>query len=194
MNGNYYRRQLLSTLKYDSEIEYLESRGTQYINTNISANQIIRAQIEFSLGENLSTNNAITGASIGTSKRTSASFQSSGRFICTEYSKTSIPNLTTLQTNIIYNLDITFNDLNTTEHYALFARCVENANRTIGNARVHSAKLLDSNNDVLFDAIPVRIGQIGFMYDKVSNKLFSNSGTGKFILGPDVNSTIVVTQ
>jgi len=37
------------------------------------------------------------------------------------------------------------------------------------------------------DLIPVRVGQVGYMYDKISNKLFGNSGTGSFILGPDLD-------
>lgn len=34
--------------------------------------------------------------------------------------------------------------------------------------------------------IPVRIGQVGYMYDTISGQLFGNSGSGNFILGPDV--------
>lgn len=41
-------------------------------------------------------------------------------------------------------------------------------------------------NNLIMDLIPVRIGDIGYMYDKVSGKLFGNEGTGEFILGPDV--------
>ena len=37
------------------------------------------------------------------------------------------------------------------------------------------------------DFIPVRIGQTGYLFDKVSRQLFGNSGTGNFILGPDKN-------
>jgi hypothetical protein len=45
-------------------------------------------------------------------------------------------------------------------------------------------------NDVLvFDGIPVRIGATGYMYDRVSGQLFGNSGTGNFVLGPDVVPT-----
>jgi hypothetical protein len=41
-------------------------------------------------------------------------------------------------------------------------------------------------NDVLVrDMIPVRVGNVGYLYDKVSGQLFGNSGTGNFILGPD---------
>jgi len=41
------------------------------------------------------------------------------------------------------------------------------------------------NGKLVVDMIPVRIGTVGYMYDRVSGKLFGNSGTGEFILGPD---------
>lgn len=41
------------------------------------------------------------------------------------------------------------------------------------------------NGVIVRDFIPVRIGTTGYMYDKVSGKLFGNAGTGSFILGPD---------
>lgn len=40
---------------------------------------------------------------------------------------------------------------------------------------------------LVLDLIPVRIGQVGYMYDTVSGELFGNSGTGSFTLGPDKN-------
>lgn len=39
---------------------------------------------------------------------------------------------------------------------------------------------------LLHNYIPVRIGQVGYLYDRVSGTLFSNAGTGSFILGPDI--------
>ena len=42
------------------------------------------------------------------------------------------------------------------------------------------------NNGVkVYELIPVRIGQVGYLYDKVSGTLFGNNGTGSFTLGPD---------
>jgi hypothetical protein len=38
---------------------------------------------------------------------------------------------------------------------------------------------------------PVRLGQVGYLYDKVSGQLFGNAGTGNFILGPDKTSDAV---
>ena len=34
--------------------------------------------------------------------------------------------------------------------------------------------------------IPVRVGQVGYMYEEVSGLLYGNAGTGTFTLGPDV--------
>ena len=36
------------------------------------------------------------------------------------------------------------------------------------------------------DFIPVRVGQTGYLYDRVSGQLFGNLGSGDFILGPDI--------
>lgn len=54
---------------------------------------------------------------------------------------------------------------------------------TTGVVRISSVKIDDG---LTFDAIPVRVGNVGYMYDKVSGKLFGNAGTGDFILGPDI--------
>ena len=45
---------------------------------------------------------------------------------------------------------------------------------------------IENSGTTLFDGIPVRVGQVGYMYDRVSGQLFGNQGTGDFILGPDV--------
>jgi hypothetical protein len=39
---------------------------------------------------------------------------------------------------------------------------------------------------LIFDAIPVRVDTIGYLYDRVSGELFRNQGTGSFIIGPDL--------
>ena len=60
----------------------------------------------------------------------------------------------------------------------------------IGNStmqRLYYLKIVNGD-DVVLDLVPVRVGDEGFMYDRVSGKLFGNAGTGRFILGPDINS------
>lgn len=46
--------------------------------------------------------------------------------------------------------------------------------------------IITQDHSVVMDLIPVRVGQVGYMYDRVSGQLFGNSGTGNFILGPDI--------
>lgn len=53
--------------------------------------------------------------------------------------------------------------------------------------KISSFKLYRSGSLAL-DLIPVRKGTTGYLYDKVSNQLFGNSGTGNFILGNDVTT------
>lgn len=54
------------------------------------------------------------------------------------------------------------------------------------DSRIYSFKW-DKGDKTLLDLIPVRVGGEGFMYDKVSGKLFGNAGSGRFVLGPDIN-------
>lgn len=58
--------------------------------------------------------------------------------------------------------------------------------KTTGTAymRLYSYRWIKADKLIL-DLIPVRKGKEGFMYDKVSGKLYGNSGSGKFIVGPD---------
>jgi hypothetical protein len=35
------------------------------------------------------------------------------------------------------------------------------------------------------DFVPVRVGQVGYLYDRVSGTLYGNAGTGNFTVGPD---------
>jgi hypothetical protein len=60
------------------------------------------------------------------------------------------------------------------------------SNRRIVNAKLFSAKIYN-NDDVVRDFIPVRVGNVGYLYDRVSGQLFGNDGTGGFIVGPDKN-------
>jgi hypothetical protein len=59
---------------------------------------------------------------------------------------------------------------------------------------VRFGKIKISHNSVLVrDYIPVRVGNIGYMYDRVSGQLFGNQGTGEFVLGKDVGDDVEYT-
>ena len=52
---------------------------------------------------------------------------------------------------------------------------------------IYYFKVKDNNNNVILNAKPVRIGQVGYMYDTISRQLLPNTGT--LILGPDKSET-----
>ena len=52
--------------------------------------------------------------------------------------------------------------------------------------RIYSLKFDDENNGIHIDCIPVRVGQVGYLYDKVNGQLFGNAGSGAFTYGNDV--------
>lgn len=53
------------------------------------------------------------------------------------------------------------------------------------NCNFYYLKVYDGNDNLIYDFIPVRVGNVGYLYDKVSGELFGNSGTGSFVLGQD---------
>lgn len=66
----------------------------------------------------------------------------------------------------------------------LFARLWDGEYQYTTGVRVHSLKCYE-DGVLILDFIPVRVGQVGYMYDKVSGLLFGNNGTGNFTLGND---------
>ena len=61
------------------------------------------------------------------------------------------------------------------------SRVAENA-----HIKLYNFRLMEFDKAVM-DFIPVRIGDVGYMYDRVTKQLFGNDGTGAFVLGPDIN-------
>ena len=52
--------------------------------------------------------------------------------------------------------------------------------------KIFAVKIYDANGVLVRDYIPVRKGTVGYLYDRVTGKLFGNDGTGDFVVGPDV--------
>ena len=55
----------------------------------------------------------------------------------------------------------------------------------IARLRIYGLKITKGST-LVRDYIPVRVGTVGYLYDRVSGQLFGNAGTGDFVLGPDV--------
>lgn len=180
-------------LPYDAEIEYLESTGTQYIDTGVvlDATMTVRVlydyiQNGFVFGARASVNSGysgVTNESMGT-----YNIRYGNKNI---YAQPTIPRGT--NDVIISPIGVILNGATVSSttygndffsgHCFLFT-INNNGQPLIGDYAV--IRIIRFSIDNIIDLIPVRVGTTGYMYDKVSGELFGNSGTGDFILGPDV--------
>ena len=72
-------------------------------------------------------------------------------------------------------------------NYSTFVFCRNLAGRADRKSkmRLHSFSIV-RNGERILDYIPVRKGTVGYLYDRVSGKLFGNEGSGAFSYGSDV--------
>lgn len=184
------------SLPYDAKVEYLESTGTQYIDTGVYHRE----------GQSYVINIIATPTSsevdfIATNIGNGGMVVGFYNYFVFGYNR---PNLR-INTGIFevketeFHIEYEFKDGNRTltvngTSYSE-AGTTYSANRTIrlyggyqgtyGSLKCKRAVFRDANDNFLIDMIPVRVGTTGYMYDKISGQLFGNSGTGDFILGPD---------
>ena len=179
---------------YDAEIEYLESNGTQWIDTKIECSSSVQLITKGKFTQNIYDENFGALNTSGTQRFHFGIYED--KFI---FGVGSIYNYTTpydlnIHTFVLDGsgygkLDNTsytlrrFDDTKKLKIY-LFVRNTTNQATTHAYFQLFSQQIF-INNILVFDAIPVRVGQVGYLYDKVSGRLFGNKGTGEFILGPD---------
>lgn len=202
---------LLNFRPYDAEVEYLRSTGTQYINTGVILQRadLCRMDIVCTFYKGgISNCNGLSGyvyrgphVGIGSTNTF---------FYCANYRDSNYDTYTDtaalLGVPYHYKLDIKNSTLiiedyiNDTEVYHTdnIRKSQNSPQRTVPMilfgyystavaaraTEIYKATIYE--DDVLLrDFIPVRVGQVGYMYDKVTGQLFGNAGTGSFILGPD---------
>lgn len=183
---------MMKILPYDAEVEYLESTGTQWIDTGYTAFQCPYFSFDV---QPLITNvdSAMFGAY--TDGYTVQQFQGRWRWFDGGWTLTDIPVDITRTTNITKNANGWFVDGEITKtssglrgnlSLVLFGINTKNGLKSgTKSLRVNQLSLFDKNSILVADFIPIRKGNIGYMYDRVSGQLFGNSGTGAFIIGPD---------
>lgn len=86
----------------------------------------------------------------------------------------------TLDDSVVKTVNI--NNFTSAETTILFA---DRQNTGLKGA-IYYFRIWDENGTLVFDAIPVRKGTVGYLYDRVSKRLFGNAGTGAFSYGSDV--------
>lgn len=192
----------MSIKLYDAEIEYLQSTGTQYILTNIPNRSAFSMSIKFMLTSDASYEGIF--GSVGALPRpgfrlfrdgATKLIVQTGKSIYVKNTTASIKNVVitftatanngTLSISSNYGTSTTSScDFSENNKWALFTSLVGGSASGKITGRIYSFTYSSSEQNV--DLIPVRVGNVGYMYDKVSGKLFGNSGTGSFVLGSDV--------
>lgn len=192
-------------LPYDAEVEFLESTGGQYINTGVLASAALNdAQIDITYSSSSTSGDLyIFGGGATFNTAIQCVINSSSNYFQPSWGQ-SLAIANGYAANAVATLRMTYNDyaltFGTTTRTGAFtatsrtfddrAIYLFRGNRTSGGintkpVRIYAFKI-SRNGIPILDLIPVRKGAVGYLYDRVSGKLFGNAGTGDFVLGPDV--------
>ena len=191
-------------LPYDSEIEYLESTGTQCVKTGIMYNGRDSMEMKASffsksspqdqnsasfVGGRVAYNNRgfqVSTFKDGTLQYGNTLYESRGiSSAYTDYTITFINGV--LRINGVLKNTISLYSYTTPEIY-LFCNNENGTIRENLTGRIYYFRLYDNTGNYKCDFIPVRKGNTGYLYDKVTGTLFGNKGTGSFIIGGDVKT------
>lgn len=202
------RREMLvgEKLPYDAKVEYLQSSGTQYINlrTKLDSSKDV-IDIEFMLSGSFATTSGIFGAREDASVKNFSLIAASSESIVIDINN---GNYSTYRVNsgqsainkqCVVHMErsskfIKYDGVQIVSSSTTSQSFVTNSNAYLFGVSLSMTKrpvIIYSfkwtrNGDLLFDMIPVRKNGVGYMYDKVSEQLFGNVGTGSFTYGNDV--------
>ena len=189
-------------LPYDAEVEYLAATGTQWIDTGITAKQSLKIRAVFETNSTTSyfaygvraenstiscaTGNGTTLGYVRWGTTALASAVPSGLVDISQDSSGIIANGTT------YSYDATQTVVEQSGYTMVVFAGRNSATTVTANmvGKFYSFEIWD-NNSLVRDLIPVRKGSVGYLYDRVTRKLFGNAGSGDFEVGPDVHQYAV---
>ena len=199
-----------SQLPYDSEVEYLGSTGTQYIDTcYVGSSVSTQFSIEYRI-EDLVTNKTVLGSRVNPSSRHCwVSFIPEGVQVGYGGAYYNVPLKIGIGSRIrvigsIVNgrfqyvcENLLSGEINTWSSALMSFPCTNkyvfwNGVLSPKSMRLYSLRFWEfESSELAADYIPVRItneyGETeGVLYDRVSGMFFHNIGTGSFIIGPDV--------
>lgn len=191
-------------MPYDRRVEYLESSGIQYIYIPFTLNKGDNTYCSVYVTETeLSNRNVIFLSSMGSKNNYGCVFLNR-KLWSSAFADNGVSDNNIYDYNVWRNISIIYNESNNRYIFnvdntgsvsqkpaynnasGIYLFCRNNLLEDVAKARISSFKIKRNGNYIL-ELIPVRKNGIGYMYDRVSGKLFGNSGTGQFILGNDIN-------
>lgn len=185
-----------------TELEYIQSSGTQYIDTGFKPNQDSRVVTKFDMIQTDTAWRKLWGSGSGSYDLDFALLNAGTTKLQSYYgtkTNNTVP-ITDMSLNVDANKNIwkysgetiTFDKNNFTCAYSMYIFNVNKDNSPAylpGMMKLYLFKIYD--NDVLVrDFIPCKnpSGTIG-LYDSVNNQFYQNAGSGTFIAGPEIPST-----
>ena len=185
-----------------TELEYIQSSGTQYIDTGFKPNQDTRVVTKFDMIQTDTAWRKLWGSGSGSYNLDFALWNDGTTKLQSYYgtkTNNAVP-ITSMSLNVDANKNIweysgetiTFDKNNFTCAYSMYIFNVNKDNSSAylpGMMKLYFFKIY--NNEVLVrDFIPCKnpSGAIG-LYDTVNNKFYQNVGSGTFIAGPEIPST-----
>ena len=190
------------------QVEYLQSNGSQYINTGYILKATDKVEVTVSM-QGSGQYNGVFGARKGNSSTNCYAlfgrFGSANKFC---YARTDNEKQgSTIQTNTVYDVTTTGSTCTVKQGSTtvetitstgtingcanpcgLFVLNTDSGTGftkdTYGYMKIYSFKITNSSNEVVMDLVPVRDGTTGYMYDTVSGELMTNTGT--FLYGSDI--------
>ena len=204
-------RKMMKILPYDAEVEWLESTGTQYIDTGIYAvnNIIVEGSVITVDYTAIDTPRIIIGTDFTGSGSTfvirqPSSFEKNSLMVMFGGWWTTNPRNASLDSGVVttfrYDREGKIFVVNGTivdtpapsdfsQHKILIGKTMKPGYSKYPSLKTVHIKIY-IGYDPVRDFIPVRFtnerGETeGAMYDKVSGQLYRNAGTGAFVIGPD---------
>ena len=198
----YGDRKMMKLLPYDAEVEYLESTGTQWIDTGkvlSSTGFAYDADILFkridtcqvfggrTVADNIEADSLSLFIVGGMWRFDNFGSSRSGPVVDTDtrYSVSLVDGKTTVNGVEMETPVPTGHSSGATVY--IFAGHRPQASGGVefqSSIRLYSLKFYQYGV-LAADYRPVRVGDIGYLYDRVSGELFGNAGTGAFIIGTD---------
>lgn len=179
-------------------VEYIESTGTQYIDTGIKLNNNSSVEIDYQLTQAVQNRKGLFGGlDTGGSKRFGALVSPSNNQLeggygsGNEFYQLGLPDtnrhIIKQAKNLLYfdgSLVYTFNTATFTQSFNAPLGNFNYTNYNPASAKYYSCKIYD-NDTLVRDFIPcIDENLVPFMFDKVHNTAYLNAGAGQFKVGP----------